>query len=67
MPIATCDRCNKKAKWLLEDYESFDGGELQFEEHKEEEIDNEYAGELLEFVNSLLWGMRIHGAVYRSL
>jgi len=67
MPIATCDRCNKKAKWLLEDYESFDGGDLRFEEHKEEEIDNEYAGELLEFVNPLLWGMRIHGAVYRSL
>ena len=57
MPIATCDRCNKKAKWLLEDYDSYDGGELLCEEHKQEEVDGEYSDYLLELVNSPRFGV----------
>lgn len=57
MPEAQCDRCNKKAKWLLEDYESYDGSELLCEKHKEEEMDNEYIQELLELVNSPRFGV----------
>lgn len=53
MPKTTCDRCNKKAKWLLEDYDSFDGGEFLCDKHKEEESgDDLYAEELFELVNS---------------
>jgi len=57
MPKATCDHCNKEAKWLLEDFESFDGGELLCEQHKEEEMDDEYSDYLLEFVNSPRFGV----------
>lgn len=58
MPKATCDRCNKKAKWLLEDYDSYDGGELLCDKHKEEESgDDVYAEELLELVNSPRFGV----------
>lgn len=58
MPKPTCDRCNKKAKWLLEDYDSFDGGELLCDKHKEEESgDDIYAEELSELVNSPRFGV----------
>ena len=57
MPEANCDRCNKKAKWLLEDYNSFDGGEFLCEKHKNEEIGDEYSEELLELVNSPRFGV----------
>lgn len=58
MPKATCDRCNKKAKWLLEDYDSYDGGELLCDKHIEEESGEEvYAEELLELVNSPRFGV----------
>jgi hypothetical protein len=57
MPEVHCDRCNKKATWLLEDYDSYDGGELLCEKHKEEEMNDEYAEGLLELVNSPRFGV----------
>jgi len=57
MPEVHCERCNKKATWLLEDYDSFDGGEFLCEKHKEEEVDDEYDERLLELVNSPRFGV----------
>ncbi len=57
MPEASCDRCNKTAKWLFDDYTSYDGGELLCDKHKDEEIGDEYGDELLELVNSPRFGV----------
>lgn len=59
MPEAKCDHCNKKAHWLIEDYESYENDEYLCEKHKQEKTGNEdeYVEGVLEFVNSPRFGV----------
>lgn len=55
MPEANCEHCDKQAKWLLLNYDSYERGDLLCENHKDEQMSNEnndQAVELIELINS---------------
>jgi len=59
MPEDKCDHCNKKATWLIEDYDSYENDEYLCEKHKLERTgaEDEYVEGLMEIVNSPRFGV----------
>lgn len=57
LPKVECDRCPKTARWLYDDFNSYEEQELLCNDHKEEVATDEYDERLLKLVNSPRFGV----------